>query len=103
MFINEVIKQIMKVEDMTLLKMANAIGKKRPNDISARLAHNNLSFSTAIEMLTALNYEIQIVPKGSALPVNGYQVEQEQPKIPNPKVWTKDGKIKLAPVNSENE
>jgi len=60
MFINEAIKQAMRNKGMTLSAMATAIGKKRPNDVSARLAHNNMSFSTAIEMLSVLGYEVVI-------------------------------------------
>lgn len=58
MYINEAIKQAMKEKKMTLTTMAAAIGKKRPNDVSARLAHSNMSFSTAIEMLNVLGYEV---------------------------------------------
>lgn len=63
MFINEAIKQAMRNKGMTLSAMASAIGKKRPNDVSARLAHNNMSFSTAIEMLSVLGYEVIVQEK----------------------------------------
>lgn len=63
MFINEAIKQAMRNKSMTLSAMASAIGKKRPNDVSARLAHNNMSFSTAIEMLSVLGYEVVVQEK----------------------------------------
>ncbi len=63
MFINEAIKQAMRNKGMTLSAMASAIGKKRPNDVSARLAHNNMSFSTAIEMLSVLGYEVVVQEK----------------------------------------
>lgn len=63
MFINEAIKQAMRNRGMTLSAMATAIGKKRPNDVSARLAHNNMSFSTAIEMLSVLGYEVVVQEK----------------------------------------
>ena len=48
MRINEAIREVMRNKGMTLASMATAIGKKRGNDISARLAHSNMSFDKAI-------------------------------------------------------
>lgn len=63
MFINEAIKQVMKNKGVTLSTMATAIGKKRPNDVSARLAYKNMSISSAIEMLGVLGYEVVVQEK----------------------------------------
>lgn len=65
MRINEAIREVMRNKGMTLASMATAIGKKRGNDVSARLAHSNMSFDKAIEMLNVLGYEIVIQERKS--------------------------------------
>lgn len=61
--INKAIAKIMKEKKVKQLDMAVAIGKKRPNDVSSRLMSNNLTFDKAIEMLTALGYEVTVQPR----------------------------------------
>lgn len=73
MTINKIIRTIMRDNDVSLLDMAKAVGKKRGNDISARLTTKNMSFDKAIEMLDVLRYKILIVPK--EVDVEGYVVE----------------------------
>ncbi len=63
MYINEAIRQIMKKKGISLTTMANSLGKKRGNDVSARLAYKNMSMSSAIEMLNVLGYELIIQEK----------------------------------------
>lgn len=63
MYINEAIRQIMKNKGVSLTTMANSLGKKRGNDVSARLAYKNMSISSAIEMLDVLGYELIIQEK----------------------------------------
>lgn len=65
MNISETIKAIMKANGMTQSTMATAIGKKRPNDVSARLNSSNLTFNNAIEMLSVMGYEV-VVQKRTA-------------------------------------
>lgn len=60
MFINKAIRNIMKEKNVSLLTMAKALGKERGNEISSRLRSTNLSFNSAVEMLSALGYEIVI-------------------------------------------
>ena len=62
MRINKAINTIMKKEGWSLKQMATAIGKKRPNDVSARLASQNMSFDKATEMLAAMGYEVVVQP-----------------------------------------
>ena len=62
MRINKAISTIMKKEGWSQKQMATAIGKKRPNDVSARLASQNMSFDKATEMLSAMGYEIVVQP-----------------------------------------
>jgi len=60
MRINKAIREIMKINNMSLSSMAKAIGKKRPNDVSARLTNPNMTFDKAIEMLDVLGYEVVV-------------------------------------------
>lgn len=63
MNINEAIRQIMKNKKVSLTTMAKSLGKARGNDISARLAHPNMSFDKAVEMLDVLGYEVVLQEK----------------------------------------
>ena len=63
MLINKAIREIMKEKKMSLSAMAEALGKGKGNDISARLNHDNMSFDKAVEMLNVLSYEIVIQEK----------------------------------------
>lgn len=60
MTINNIIRTIMKEKKFSQQSMANAIGKDRPNDVSARLASKNMTFDRAIEMLSVLGYEVVV-------------------------------------------
>lgn len=62
MKINEAINEVRKKEGWSLKQLATAIGKKRPNDVSARLASKNMSFNNALEMLGAMGYEVVVQP-----------------------------------------
>ena len=63
MNISKAISTIMKEKKVTQATMAISIGKKTPNEVSARLSSKNLTFNTAIEMLTVLGYEVVVQPK----------------------------------------
>ena len=60
MQINKAIRKVMKEKGFTLASMADAIHKKRPNDVSARLNYSNMTFNNAVEMLNVMGYEIII-------------------------------------------
>lgn len=60
MYINKAIRELMKTKNVSLLTMAKALGKERGNEISSRLRSTNLSFNSAVEMLSSLGYEIVI-------------------------------------------
>lgn len=62
MRINKAITTIMKKEGWSQKQMATAIGKNRPNDVSARLASKNMSFDKATEMLSVMGYEVVVQP-----------------------------------------
>lgn len=63
MKINKAIRDLMKEKKMSLSAMAEAIGKSKGNDVSARLNNGNMSFDKAVEMLNVLGYEIVIQEK----------------------------------------
>lgn len=58
MTINKVIQKLMKDEKVTQKRMALAIGKRTPNEVSSRLMTKNMTFNTAIQMLEAIGYEV---------------------------------------------
>lgn len=78
MYINKAIRNIMKAKKISLGTMAEILwkdeltqpgvknqgGNKRTgNAVSSRLNNQNMSFNTAVEMLTELGYEIVIQEK----------------------------------------
>lgn len=63
MVINKAISSIMKEKKVTQQTMADSIGKSRATDVSARLASKNMTFNTAIEMLSVMGYEVVIQPR----------------------------------------
>lgn len=65
MRINEIIRSLMKENKVTQSSMAASIGKKRANDVSARLVSKNMTFDNAIEMLEVMGYEV-VVQKRTA-------------------------------------
>lgn len=60
MLVNEAIKKIMKEKRVTQQMMANALGKKKANEIGARLNYPNMSIPSIVEMLEVLGYELVI-------------------------------------------
>lgn len=83
MRINEAINEIRKEKKWSLQQLAVAIGKKRGNDVSARLATANMSFDKAIEMLSVMGYEVVVQPittgnrKAGAIVIDGSDVKEE--------------------------
>lgn len=63
MVINKAIARLMKEKGVTQAMMAQSIGKKRPNDVSARLMSANMTMDKVLEMLDVLGYEVTIQPK----------------------------------------
>lgn len=76
MQINKAIRKVMREREVSLLSMAKSLGKKRGNEISARLVCSNLSFDRAIEMLNVLGYECIIQPVGKAHDLDQIVVDQ---------------------------
>ena len=65
MKINKAIRKIMRDENVTLTKMAKAIGKEKGNAVSSRLSNQNMTTSKAVEMLNVLGYELVIQKRKS--------------------------------------
>lgn len=63
MKVNMAIRNIMKMKKVSLSSMATALGKKKGNDISARLNTPNMSFDKVVEMLNVLGYEVVLQEK----------------------------------------
>ncbi len=60
MHINKAISQLMRDNGVTQSAMAASIGKRRANDVSARLATSNMTINRTIEMLEVMGYEMVI-------------------------------------------
>lgn len=69
--INEAIRTIMKEKGFKQQAMAEAIGKKKATDVSARLASSNMTFDRAIEMLSVMGYEVTVQPRSQGKRPNG--------------------------------
>ena len=69
--INEAIKMIMKENKFKQQAMAEAIGKKKATDVSARLMNANMTFDKAIEMLSVMGYEVTVQPRSQGKRPNG--------------------------------
>ena len=66
MTINEIIREIMRNNNISLSTMGNALRKSdkitplSSRDIAARLKNDNMTFDKAVEMLNVLGYKIVI-------------------------------------------
>lgn len=81
MFMNEIVSRIMKANRVRQQKLAEAIGKTRATDISSRLSVPNMTLNNAIEMLTAMGYQVVVRPK-SALGAGEYEVTHTKGFVP---------------------
>lgn len=70
----DVVREIMKSQDVGLNKMADRMGKT-PRLVSDRLSQDNISISKLNEMLQVLDYKVLIVPRDCKKPSRSYDVE----------------------------
>lgn len=98
---NEIIKSIMTEQNVNKASLAKKLSVPFQT-VYDRLTQTNISIDKLQEMLSVLNYKIIITPKDFVPSEYCYEVESSKKEL-NPQVWTKDGKIKLTPVNSENK
>ena len=71
---NEVVRDVMKQQELGTSALAARIGKT-PRLVSDRLAMENISIEKLNELLRALDYKIAIVPRSKALKKDEYDVE----------------------------
>lgn len=70
----EAVRAVMKEQDIGVNKMAARLDKPS-RQISERLSQENISIKKLNELLRVLDYKTIIVPRDSALPKGGYEVE----------------------------
>lgn len=70
----EVVRDIMKGQDVGLNKMADRMGKSA-RLVSDRLAQENISIAKLNELLQVLDYKVLIVPRDAKKPAGAYDVE----------------------------
>lgn len=70
----EIIREIMREQDVGVGKMADRLDKKS-NVISERLGQENISMTKLTEMLRVLDYKVLIVPRNATVPKGGYEAE----------------------------
>lgn len=102
MKINKIIRQLMIEKNISLLDMAVALGKKRGNDISARLATENMTISKSIEMLDILGYDLIVQPKENYKSGQIIVDQKDSEKTSNP-ITTPSGKIRLTITENGDE
>ena len=102
MKINKIIRQLMIEKNISLLDMSVALGKKRGNDISARLATENMTISKSIEMLDILGYDLIVQPKENYKSGQVIVDQKDSEKTSNP-ITTPSGKIRLTITENGDE
>ena len=102
MKINKIIRQLMIEKNISLLDMAVALGKKRGNDISARLATENMTISKSIEMLDILGYDLIVQHKENYKYGQVIVDQKDSEKTSNP-ITTPSGKIRLTITENGDE
>ena len=70
----EVVRDIMKGQDVGLNKMADRMGKSA-RLVSDRLAQENISIAKLNELLQVLDYKVLIVPRDAKKRAGAYDVE----------------------------
>lgn len=70
----DIVREIMKSQDVGLNKMADRMGKT-PRLVSDRLSQDNISISKLNEMLQVLDCKMLIVPRECKKPAGSYEVD----------------------------
>lgn len=74
----KIVSEIMKVQGKSKAELGRAVGippEKGPTDvINKRLKQENISVNIMLEMLGAMGYTMVVVPSGSKLTKEGYEV-----------------------------
>lgn len=70
----EAVKEVMKIREVRPAVLADRLGIKS-NVLSERFKQKNVSVSKLNEMLRLMDYKVVIVPRGTRLPDDGFEVE----------------------------
>ena len=71
---SDAVRAVMEEQGIGTNKMAARLGKSA-RCVSERLGQDNISIGKLMEMLRVLDYKIVIVPRGTAMPKGGYEIE----------------------------
>lgn len=70
----EAVREIMKAQNVGLSKLSDRLNRGQ-SVISERLRQENISIAKLNEMLRVLDYKIVIIPRDTAVPKSGYEIE----------------------------
>lgn len=70
----DVVREIMRNQEVGLNKVADRMGKT-PRLVSDRLSQDNISIAKLNELLKVLDYKIMVVPRDAKRPAGSYDVE----------------------------
>lgn len=76
MRIVQTIKKILEDTKQRPSTIANAKGISRQL-VNYRLTRDDLTVDSAVQMLDGIGYKLVAIPKGSAVPKNGYEITGE--------------------------
>lgn len=69
----EAIREIMKVRDVGVMKLANRLNKKQ-NTVSMILQSENITTGRLVEILRVMDYKVVILPVEVSTPKGGYEI-----------------------------
>ena len=75
--INEVLQELRKKEGMSYGNLADALGISR-GLTQYRLLQGNMKIRTAVEMLSAFEYDLVAIPSGAKKPKGSFVIEAEE-------------------------
>lgn len=74
----DVVKEIMTLKKLSQSKLAELAGFKSQSNVTGILNRgSSMRVDNLEQMLSAMGYEIMVVPKDTPVPEDGYKVENE--------------------------
>ncbi len=95
----EIVVEAMKQKNFNQGQLATAAGLKRQSNVSEMLRSSSMSVDNFSKLLSAMGFEVVVRDKQTNEIL--WTIENGTQKELNPQVWTKDGKIKLAPIDEK--
>ena len=74
MLASEVIKEVMRLKDVTTSVLSKRLGVAQ-NTLSERYKQKNISIGKLNETLRAMDYKVIVVPSSARIPEGGFEVE----------------------------